>query len=62
MNKHVLYYRGSKLDNVGNFIYLGLKFTTYGNFTYAKQEIKKVALKALHKLRKEMGDHFRDDV
>ena len=35
---------------------------TYGNFTYAKQEIKKVALKALYKLRKEMGDHFRDDV
>ena len=30
--------------------------------TYAKQEIKKVALKALYKLRKEMGDHFRDDV
>ena len=35
---------------------------TYRNFTYAKQEIKKVALKALYKLGKEMGDHFRDDV
>ena len=41
---------------------LALQFSTYGNLTYAKQEIKKVALKALHKLRKEMGDHFRDDV
>ena len=62
MNKHVLYYRGSKLDNVSNYKYLGLQFSTYGTFTYAKQEIKKVALKALYKLRKEMGDHFRDDV
>ena len=63
MKKHVLYYRGSKLDNVSNYKYLGLQFHgTYGTFTYAKQEIKKVALKALYKLRKEMGDHFRDDV
>ena len=62
MNKHVLYYGGSKLGNVSNYKYLGLQFSTYGNFTYAKQEIKKVALKALYKLRKEMGDHFRDDV
>ena len=51
MNKHVLYYRGSKLDNVSNYKYLGLQFT-YGTFTYAKQEIKKVALKALYKLRR----------
>ena len=62
MNKHVLYYRGRKLDNVSNYKYLGLQFSTCGNFTYAKQEIKKVALKALYKLRKEMGDHFRGDV
>ena len=34
---------------------LALQFSTYGNLTYAKQEIKKVALKALYKLRKEMG-------
>ena len=45
MNKHVLYYRGSKLNNVSNYKYLGLQFSTYGTFTYAKQEIKKVALK-----------------
>ena len=44
MNKHVLYYRGSKLDNVSNYKYLGLQFSTYGNFLW---EIKKVALKAL---------------
>ena len=51
MNKHVLYYSGSKLDNVSNHKYLGLQFSTYGNFTYGKQEVKKVALKALYKLR-----------
>ena len=45
MNKHALYYRGSKLDNASNYKYLGLQFSTYGNFTYAKQEIKKVSLK-----------------
>ena len=62
MNKHVLDYRGSKLDNVSNYKYFGLQFNSYGTFTYAKQEIKKVALTALYKLRKEMGDHFRDDI
>ena len=62
MNKHVLDYRGSKLDNVSNYKYFGPQFNSYGTFTYAKQEIKKVALTALYKLRKEMGDHFRDDI
>ena len=37
MNKYVLYYRGSKLDNVSNYKYLGPQFSTYGTFTYAKQ-------------------------
>ena len=62
IKKHVLYYRGSKLDYVSNYKYLDLQFSTYGTFTYAKQEIKRVALKAWYKLRKEMGDHFKDDV
>ena len=53
MNKHVLYYRGSTLDNVSNYKYLGPQFSTYGTFTCAKQEIKKVALKGLCKLRKD---------
>ena len=30
----------------------------FGNFNLALQEQKKVALKALYKLRKEMGNHF----
>ena len=33
----------------------------FGNFNLARQELKKVALKALCKLRKEMGNqHFRE--
>ena len=39
MNKHVLYYRGSKLDNVSNYKYLGLQFSTY--FTYAKSTLNR---------------------
>ena len=34
----------------------------FGNFNLARQELKKVALKALYKLRKEMGDHFRENI
>ena len=30
--------------------------------TNARQELKKVALKALYKLRKEMGNHFRENI
>ena len=33
----------------------------YGNFTLAREELKKVRLKALYKLRKEMGDNFREN-
>ena len=34
----------------------------FGNFNLARQELKKVALKALYKLRKEMGNHFRENI
>ena len=34
----------------------------FGNFNLARQESKKVALKALYKLRKEMGNHFRENI
>ena len=34
----------------------------FGNFNLARQELKKVALKALYKLRKEMGDNFRENI
>ena len=34
----------------------------YGNFNLARQELKKVALKFLYKLQKEMGNHFRENI
>lgn len=62
MNNYLFYYNNHKLTNVKSYKYLGLQFSAYGNFTLAKQELKKVALKALFKMRKEMGDHFREDI
>ena len=32
----------------------------YGNFSLPREEFKKVGLKALYKLRKEMADKFRE--
>jgi hypothetical protein len=49
------FYKGKKLETVKSYKYLGLSFSTFGNFTLARQELKKIALKALFKLRKEMG-------
>ena len=34
----------------------------YGNSSLAREELKKVGLKALHKLRKETGDNFRENI
>ena len=34
----------------------------YGNFNLARQEMKKVELKALYKLWKEMGNHFKENI
>ena len=34
----------------------------FGDFNLARQELKKVALRALYKLRKEMGNHFRENI
>ena len=34
----------------------------YGNFNLIRQELKKIALKALYKLRKQMGKHFRENI
>ena len=33
----------------------------YGNFNLVRQELKKVALKFLYKLRKEMGNYFKEN-
>ena len=34
----------------------------YGNSSLAREELKKVGLKALYKLRKEMADNFRENI
>ena len=61
MNNYSFYYDNIKLVNVKSYKYLGLCLSAYGTFTLAKQELKKVALKALYKLRKDMGQSFRKD-
>ena len=52
-------YGADKLENVKSYKHLGLIMSPFGNFNLALQEQKKVALKALYKLRKEMGNHFK---
>ena len=56
-------YGTDELENVKFDKYLGLIMSPYhGNFNLARQELKNVALKALYKLRKEMGNHFRKNI
>ena len=62
LNNYLFRYGADELENVKSYKYLGLILSPFGNFNLAKQELKKVALKALYKLRKEMGNHFRENV
>ena len=55
-------YGVNKLNNVKSYKYLGMTLNPYGNFSLAREELKKVGLKALYKLRKEMGDNFRENI
>ena len=50
------------MENVKSYKDLGLIMSPFGNFNFARQELKKVALKALYKLQKEMGNHFRENI
>ena len=52
LNKCSFRYGADELENVKSYKYLGLIMSPYGNFNLARQELKKVALKALYKLRK----------
>ena len=62
MNNYKFYLNDMQLENVRTYKYLGLTFSTFGNFTIAKQELQKTALKALFKLKRDLGSHFRTDV
>ena len=62
LNNYLFRYGADELENVKSYKYLGLIMSPFGNFNLARQELKKVALKALYKLRKEMGNHFRENL
>ena len=62
LKNYLFRYGANELENVKSYKYLGLIMSPYGNFNLARQELKKVALKALYKLRKEMGNHFRENI
>ena len=59
MNNYKFQYSTTQIENVSFYKYLGLIFSAYGNFKIAKQELKKMALKALFQLKARMGLHFR---
>ena len=62
LNNYLFRYGADELENVKSYKYLGLIMSPFGNFNLARQELKKVALKALYKLRKEKGNHFRENI
>ena len=62
LNNYLFRYGANELENVKSYKYLGLIVSPYGNFNLTRQELKKVALKALYKLRKEKGNHFRENI
>ena len=62
LNNYSFKYGVNKLNNVKSYTYLGMTLNPYGNFSLAREELKKVRLKALYKLRKEMGENFRKNV
>ena len=62
LNYYLFRYGADQLENVKSYKYLGLIISPYGNFNLVRQELKKGALKALYELRKEMGNHFRENI
>ena len=62
LNNYSFKYGTNKLENTKSYRYLGLTLCPYGNFTLARQELKKASLKALFKLRNEMGNHFSENI
>ena len=62
LNNYSFKYRVNVLNNVKSYKYLGITLNPYGNFSLAREELKKVGLKALYKLRREMGYNFRENI
>ena len=51
LNNYSFKYGTNKLENAKSYRYLGLTLCPYGNFTLARQELKKASLKVLFKTR-----------
>ena len=62
LNNYLFRYGADQLEKAKSYKYLGLIMSPFGNFNLARHELKSVALKALYKLRKEMGNHFRENI
>ena len=62
LNNYSFKYGVNKLNNVRSYKYLGMTLNPYGNVGLAREELKKVVLKALYKLRKEISDNFRENI
>ena len=54
LNNYLFRYGADELETVKSYKYLGLVMSPFGNFNLARQELKK--------LRKEMGNHFRENI
>ena len=52
LNNYSFKYGVNKLNNVKSYKYLGMTLNPYGNFNLAREELKKVGLKALYNLKK----------
>ena len=62
LNNYSFRYVAVELENVKSYKWLVLIMSRYGNFNLTRQELKEVALKVLYKLRKEMRNHFRENI
>ena len=57
-----VYYGNTKIDIVQNFVYLGIKFSTSGNWNEALKDLKTRGLRAYFKMRKLLGNLFTQDI
>ena len=62
LNNYSFKYGVNKLNNVKSYKYLGMTLNPYGKVGLAREELKKVVLKALYKPRKEISDNFRENI
>ena len=62
LNNYSFKYGVNKLNNVKSYKYLGMTLNPYGNFSLAREELKKVGLKARYKLWKEVGDNLTENI